>query len=152
MAIRTFLGILLLVIAVRVLLTDQDPEALPLKWKSQMERISATVLFFINLLLSLLQLRFLMLIMVGTDMINSIQLSTAGAFLGLLILLLALLWPQMLPLLIFLAMRDQRDKALQAMNDWLMGNARLINAGLLGLIGFVLVWGGLADLANRGSP
>lgn len=152
MAIRTFLGILLLIIAVRVLLMEQDPEALPLKWKSLMERISVLFLFFINLLSSLFQLRFVILLMVGADIINSIQLSPAVAFLGLPILLLVLLWSQILPLAFFLAMKDRRDKVLQTMENWLVNNSRYINGGLLGLIGIVLSWSGLADMASRISP
>jgi hypothetical protein len=149
LAIRTFLGILLLIIAVRILLTDQDPDALPLKWKAQLEKISVAVLFFINLLLSLLQIRFVMLIMIGADMINSARLTWTGTVVGLLSLLLILLWPQMLPLAIFLTLSDRRDKALQTLDDWLARNSRFINAGLLGLIGIVLVWDSLIDLTGR---
>ena len=146
LAIRTFLGILLLVIAVRVFFTEQDPDAIPLKWKSLIEKISALALFILNLFLSLLQLRFVLLIMIGTDMINAARLSRMGNILGLLILLFVLLWPQLLPFALFLALRDQRGKVLQTLDDWLENNSRLVNAGLLGLLGLFLVWGGLAGL------
>lgn len=146
LAIRTFLGILLLVIAVRVFFTEQDPDAIPLKWRSLIEKISAIALFILNLFLSLLQLRFVLLIMIGTDMINAARLSRTGTILGLLILLFVLLWPQLLPLAVFLALRDQRDKMLKTLDDWLERNSRLFNAGLLGLLGLFLVWVGLAGL------
>ena len=147
LTIRTFLGILLLVIAVRILISDQDPDAMPLKWRSLIEEISAIALFILNLFLSLLQLRFVLLIMIGTDMINAARLTRTGSLLGLLILLFVLLWPQLLPLAVFITLRDQRDRALKALDDWLEKNSRLFNAGLLGLLGIVLVWGGLAGLA-----
>ena len=146
LAIRTFLGILLLVIAVRVFFSEQDPDAMPLKWKSLIEKISAVALFILNLFLSLLQLRFVLLIMIGTDMINAARLSQTGTILGLLILLFVLLWPQLLPLAVFLTLRDQRDKTLKTLDGWLERNSRLFNAGLLGLLGLFLVWGGLAGL------
>ncbi len=111
------------------------------------EEISAIALFILNLFLSLLQLRFVLLIMIGTDMINAARLTRTGSLLGLLILLFVLLWPQLLPLAIFITLRDQRDRALKALDDWLEKNSRLFNAGLLGLLGIVLVWGGLAGLA-----
>jgi hypothetical protein len=140
-SIRAFLGILLLVIAVRNLLTDQDPDALPLKWKSLIERISAIVLFFLNLFLSLLQLRFVLLIMIGVDMINSAQLSQKDTFVGLLILLFMLLWPQLVPMAVYLALRNQREKVLKAMDEWMVRHSRFINVGLLGGLGIILVWG-----------
>lgn len=146
LAIRTFLGILLLVIAVRVFFTDQDPDAMPLKWRSLIEKISAVALFILNLFLSLLQLRFVLLIMIGADMINAARLSQTGTILGLLILLFVLLWPQLLPLAVFLTLRDQRDKLLLTLDGWLEKNSRLFNAGLLGILGLFLVWGGLAGL------
>ena len=139
--IRVFLGILLLVIAVRILLTDQDPDALPLKFKSLIERISATVLFFINLFLSLLQLRFVLLIMIGVDMINSAQFPWGESLTSLLILLLVLLWPQLVPLAVYLALKNQREKVLKSMDDWMARNSRFINAGLLGGLGIFLILG-----------
>ena len=120
---------------------------MPLKWRSLIEEISAIALFILNLFLSLLQLRFVLLIMIGTDMINAARLTRTGSLLGLLILLFVLLWPQLLPLAVFITLRDQRDRALKALDDWLEKNSRLFNAGLLGLLGIVLVWGGLAGLA-----
>jgi len=139
--IRVFLGILLLVIAVRILLTDQDPDALPLKFKSLIERISVAVLFFINLFLSLLQLRFVLLLMIGVDMIHSAQLPQSETLMSLLILLFVLLWPQLVPLAVYLALKNQREKALKSMDDWMARNSRFINAGLLGGLGIILVWG-----------
>ena len=147
LSLRIFLGILLLVIAIRVLLNDEDPDALPLKWKSLIEKISAIALFFLNFFLSLLQLRFVLLIMAGADIIHNAHLSSMGTFLGLLILLVVLLLPQFIPLAVFVVMRNRRDKALKVMDDWLEKNSRLVNAGLLGFIGLVLLWGGLSGLA-----
>ena len=141
LSIRVILGILLLVMAVRILITDQDPDALPLKWKSLIERISAITLFFINLFLSLFQLRFVLRIMIGVDMINSAQFPQSEALMSLLILLFVLLWPQLVPLAVYLALKNQRDKALKTMDNWMARNSRFINAGLLGGLGIILVWG-----------
>ena len=147
LTLRIFLGILLLVIGIRVLLNDQDPDALPLKWKSLIEKMSAIALFFLNFFLSLLQIRFVLLIMAGADIIHNARLSSMETFLGLLILLIVLLWPQFIPLVVFVVMRDQRDKALKVMDGWLEKNSRLVNAGLLGFVGLVLLWGGFSGLA-----
>ena len=147
LTLRIFLGILLLVIGIRVLLNDQDPDALPLKWKSLIEKMSAIALFFLNFFLSLLQICFVLLIMAGADIIHNARLSSMETILGLLILLIVLLWPQFIPLVVFVVMRDQRDKALKVMDGWLEKNSRLVNAGLLGFVGLVLLWGGLSGLA-----
>ena len=139
--LRIFLGIILLVIAIRILLTDQDPDALPLKWRSLIDRINAIVLFFVNLLLSLIQLRFVVLTMIGVDMINSARLPQVSVFISSLILLIVLLWSQFVPLVIFLVFGKQREMALKNLDAWITGNARYINSAFLGILGLFLVLG-----------
>ena len=137
--LRIFLGIILLVFAVRILLTDQDPDALPLKWRAFVDRINAIVLFFVNLLLSLMQLRFIMLIMIGVDMINSARLSPTLAFISILVFLIVLLWSQFVPLVVFLVFGKQRDTALKKLDVWMAKNARYINSAFVGGVGLFLV-------------
>jgi hypothetical protein len=139
--LRIFLGIILLVIAVRILLTEQDPDALPLKWRSLIDRINAIALFFVNLLLSLIQLRFVVLIMIGVDMINSAQLPQVSVFISSLILLVVLLWSQFVPLMVFLVFGKQRELALKNLEGWMTRNARYINPAFLGGLGLFLVLG-----------
>jgi len=146
--LRTFLGIILLVIAVRIFLNDQDPDALPLKWRSLIDRINAIILFFINLLLSLLQLRFVLLIMIGVDMINSARLSQVSVFISILALLFVLLWSQFVPLVVFLVFGRQRETALKNLDDWMTKNARYVNCVLLGGLGVFLVIRSLIHLTN----
>jgi len=137
--LRIFLGIILLVIAVRTLLTDQDPDALPLKWRAWIDRINAIVLFFVNLILSLIQLRFVLLIMIGVDMINSARLLPTSVLISSLVLLIVLLWSQFVPLVVFLAFGKQRETALKHLDDWMTRNARYINSAFLGGLGFFLI-------------
>jgi hypothetical protein len=85
--------------------------------------------------------------MIGTDMSSSAHFSQTGNLLALLILLFVLLWPQLLPLAAVLGLGGNKDRALKVLNDWLARNARLVNAGLLGVLGFVLLWSGLSGLA-----
>jgi len=137
--LRIFLGIILLVIAVRILITDEDPDALPLKWRSLIDRINAIVLSFVNLLLSLIQLRFVVLIMVGVDMINSARLSPASALISALVLLFVLLWSQFVPLVVFLVFGRQREMALKNLDDWMTRKARYINSAFVGGLGLILI-------------
>jgi len=137
--LRIFLGIILLVIAVRILLTDQDPDALPLKWRSLIDRINAIILFFLNLLLSLIQLRFVVLIMIGVDMINSARLSPVSIFISMLVFLIMLLWSQFVPLVVFLVFGKQRETALKNLDVWMTKNARYINSAFAGGLGLFLV-------------
>jgi len=137
--LRIFLGVILLVIAVRILLTDQDPDALPLTWRSFIDRINAIVLFFVNLLLSLMQLRFVVLIMIGMDMINSARLSPPLVFIGISVFLIVLLWSQFVPLVVFLVFGKQRDTALKKLDVWMAKNARYINSAFVGGVGLFLV-------------
>jgi hypothetical protein len=139
--LRVFLGIILLVFAIRILLTGQDPDALPLKWRSFIDRINAIALFFINFFLSLIQIRFVILIMLGVDMIHSAQLPQVSVFISSLVLLVVLLWSQFVPLVVFLVFGKQRELALKNLEGRITRNARYINSAFLGGLGLFLVLG-----------
>jgi len=146
--LRIFLGILLLILAIRTYFSEHDLEALPLKLEALLDKIGVVALFFLNLILSFFNLRFVMLIMIGTDMISAIQMPTAESYLALLILILFLLLPQMVPIFVFVAMRNRKEKVLESMNAWVAKNARLINASLLGILGVVRLLDRLLSLIN----
>jgi hypothetical protein len=97
----------------------------------------------ISLAMGLTNLRFLLLIMAGADSIASLQPSLLQAALGLVLLLLAVLWPQFIPLGVYLAAGEGAEKALVRMDSWLAENAHLVNTAILGLIGIVLLLSGL---------
>ena len=146
--LRIFLGILLLILAIRTYFSEHDLDALPLKIEALLDKIGVVALFFLNLILSFFNLRFVMLIMIGTDMISAIQMPTAESYLALLILILFLLLPQMVPIFVFVAMSNRKEKVLESMNAWVAKNARLINASLLGILGVILLLDGLVSLIN----
>ena len=124
--LRIFLGIILLVFAFRILLTDRDPDALPLIWRSLIDRINAIVLYIV-------------LIMIGMDMINSARLSPALAFISILVFLIVLLWSQFVPLVVFLIFGKQREMVLKNLDAWMTNNARYINSAFVGGVGLFLV-------------
>ena len=138
--IRTFLGILSLIMAVRVILPDQDPDALPFKWKSLIERISATVLFFQ-----------LIPIPISTPFCNAHYDRCGYDQLGLtppgrdshepMDLALHIVMASTGPLAVYLTLRSQRDHVLRTLDAWMASNTRFINVGLLGGLGVFLVWG-----------
>jgi hypothetical protein len=141
--LRTFLGIIFLVLAVRSYLSEQDPEAAPPKWQSALDEMGLGIVVAISLAMGLTNLRFLLLIMAGADSIASLQPSLLQAALGLVLLLLAVLWPQFIPLGVYLAAGEGAEKALVRMDSWLAENAHLVNTAILGLIGIVLLLSGL---------
>jgi hypothetical protein len=141
--LRTFLGIIFLVLAIRSYLSEQDPDAAPPKWKSALDEMGLSIVIAISLAMGLTNLRFLLLIMVGADSIASLQPTTLQAGSGLVLLVLAVLWPQFIPLGIYLAAGEEAEKALASMDGWLAENAHLVNTAIFGLIGIVLLLSGL---------
>jgi heme/copper-type cytochrome/quinol oxidase subunit 4 len=60
---------------------------------------------------------------------------------AILILALLMIWPILIPVIVFLAMGDRREAALQSMDTWLDRNTRIITVVVLGGIrlGFAVV-------------
>lgn len=141
--LRTFLGIIFLVLAVRSYLSEQDPDAPPPKWQSALDKLGLGTVVAISLFMGFTNLRFLLLIMVGADNIVSLQPNLLQAALGLILLVLAVMWPQFIPLGVYLVAGEGAEKALARMDGWLADNAHLVNTLILGLIGIVLLLGGL---------
>ena len=139
-SLRTFLGILMLVLAARFLIVGQDADALPLKWQAMAERISPWALFFVNLLISMLQIRYIALVIVGVGLIKGARLSGPQILASSAMLLIALLWSQILPLAPYLAFENERQQALDRMQRWMTDNGRIVNACVLGVLGIYLLW------------
>ena len=57
-----------------------------------------------------------------------------------------MVWPMLIPVVVFLAMGDRREAALQSMDSWLDRNTRIITVVVLGAFGLILLWGGLSGL------
>jgi hypothetical protein len=143
--LQAFLGIIFLVLAIRSYLTEPDPDAPPPKWKSALDKMGLGTVVAISLLMGFTNLRFLILIMVGADSIILLQPSPAQAVFGLLLLILAVLWPQLIPLGVYLAAGETGEKALAAMDRWLVTNTRPVNTIIFGLVGVILLLGSLLD-------
>lgn len=144
--IQIIIGGLLLILVVKSYLSETDPDAPPPKWMTMFDDIGNGKLFGLGFLLSVVQLRFVMLMLVGTSYITSAQLLSIQVTILLIILVLLMIWPQLLPLIVYLGMRDRADAMLVSMNGWLTRNQRAVNVVILGLIGLVVLWDGLSTL------
>ena len=146
LVIKTLLGGLLLVLAAKSYLGEDDPDAPPPKWMSALDKAKVGVLLGIGFLLSIVQLRFVLLMMVGATSIAEAQLSTVQVVISLAVLILAVIWPQLLPIVLYVVMGDRAQTMLESMNSWLAHNQRIVNVVVLGLFGVVLLAQGLTGL------
>jgi hypothetical protein len=144
------LGVLLSVLAVRTYFGEDDPDAPPPKWMTALDKASPIALFGIALLLSLIQLRFMLLMMAGINSIVVANLSASQVVISLVILILAVIWPQLLPILIYLIMGQKAQLTLNSMNNWLTRNQRIVNVIVLGLFGIILLADGLSGIFGSG--
>jgi len=62
------------------------------------------------------------------------------------LLVLAVILPQLSPILVFLVMGKNAQSALTSMNVWLTRNQRMVNVVVLGLFGVVLLGQSLPEL------
>jgi len=150
LVIKSLLGVLLLVQAIRTYVGEDDPDAPPPKWMAALDKASPIALFGIALLLSVIQLRFVLLMMAGTSSIADAALSSGQAVVALAFLVVAVIWPQLLPILVYLVMGKKAQALLTSMNVWLTRNQRMVNVIVLGLFGVVLLASGLSGLFGSG--
>lgn len=146
--VKTLLGGLLLIFAVKIYLGKDDPDTPPPRWMTALEKAKPGVMFGIGALLSLVQIRFVLLMLAGATIISEAQLATVQTVIALLFLIVAVLWAQLLPIILYVAMGDRAQSALDTLNTWLARNQRMVNVVVLGLFGVVLLVQGLPGLLS----
>lgn len=149
-ALKLILGVLLLVLAGRSLVGEDDPDAPPPKWMAITEKPSVGALFGIGVLLSVVQIRFLLLMIAGVTMMMAAELSSIQTIVLLLILSLCMVWSLLIPIVIYVLAGERATEVLAAMNQWLTRNQRWINFVVL-LFGVVLLANGLMELGVIGE-
>jgi hypothetical protein len=148
MAVKTILGGLLLILAVKIYLGEDDPDAPPPKWMTALEKASSGAMFGIGALLSIVQIRFVLLMLAGATIISDAHLPAVQTIIALIVLVLAVTWVQLLPIVLYLVMGDRAQAMLDSLNDWLARNQRMVNVVVLGLFGIVLLGQGLPGLLS----
>ncbi len=115
-----------------------------------LDKASPIALFWIAVLLSVIQLRFVILMIAGTSSIAAATLTVEQTAVSLALLVLAIIWPQLLPILVYLVMGEKAQDTLNGMNTWLTRNQRTVKIVVLGLFGLILLEGGLSGLFGGG--
>ena len=141
--LEVFVGGLLIALALRTALGEDDPDAPPPKILALLATLGPVMVFGANLLWSLLQIRFIALLFVGATMIATAGLPNGEMIITLLILAMLMIWPLLVPVAIWFAMGRRRATVMQTMRTWLTRHHRVINAVILAAIALVLVIRGL---------
>jgi hypothetical protein len=144
--ISAIIGGLLLIMAIKTFVGEEDPDAGPSKLQTTLEKLSSGKLLAGGFGLSIIQLRFVALMLVGATIISEAQLPAGQNVVAILVLAFLMVWPLLIPVVVYLTMGERRDAAMQSMNSWLSRNSRLINVGVYGVFGVVLLWQGVSGL------
>ena len=139
-------GLLLLILAVRNFLGEDDPDAPPPKFMTILVKMGAVKLFGVGVVLSLMQFRFIALVLVGATVIAEARLSITENLISVLWLALLMVWPMLIPVVVFLVLGERREAAMKSMRTWLTRNKRKINVVMLGVFGTLLLAIGLIDI------
>ncbi len=137
-------GLLLVILAVRNFFMEDDPDTPPPKFMTVLAKLGPVKLFGLGIGISIIQPRFIIFVLLGASMIAEARLSKTENFISLLILALFMVWPMLIPLVVFLVMGERGDDAMQAMKSWLQNNQRMINVVVMGVIGLFLLFLGLS--------
>ena len=139
-------GVLLLILAVRNFFGEDDPDAPPPKFMTILDKMGPVKLFGVGVVLSLMQFRFIALVLVGATVIAEARLSTTENLISVLWLALLMVWPMLIPVVVFLVLGERREAAMKSMRTWLTRHKRMINVVVLGVFGILLLIIGLIGI------
>jgi hypothetical protein len=140
------LGVVLLIFAVKTFLGEDDPDAPPPRIMVMLDKMGVGKLFVAGFLLSIAQVRFIGLLVIGAAIISSAALSPAQDIISVVVLDLLMIWTLLIPIIVFLVMGERRDAAMKAMRDWLTRNQRMVNVVVLGFFGIAILIKGLSAI------
>ena len=140
-------GLLLLILAVRNFFVEDDPDTPPPKFMTVLAKLGPVKLFALGIGISIIQPRFIIFVLLGASIITEARLSTTENLLSLLVLALFMVWPMLIPLVVFLVMGEHGSDALQSMKTWLLHNQRMINVIVMGIFGILLIFLGLTGMS-----
>lgn len=143
--LKSILGLLLVAMAIKIALGGNDPEALPSKIVDMFTDLSFIQLFGLGMLVSLFQVRHVLLLLVGVTEIIVTGLSISYEVLATLILIVVINASQLILIGVYLALSDRADALFQSIDAWLDKNNRWI-AAIISLIGVFLLWDGINGL------
>src|SRR5256884_6201426 len=139
-------GLLLLLLAVRNYFVEDDPDAPPPKFMTMLAKLGPFKLFGLGIGISIIQPRFMIFVLLGASIIAEARLSTTENFISLLVLALLMVWPMLIPLVVFLVMGEHGVDAMKSMRAWLVHNQRMINVVVMGVFGILLLFLGLMGI------
>ena len=139
-------GLFLLILAVRNFFMEADPDTPPPKFMTALAKLGPVKLFGLGIGISIIQPRFIIFVLLGASMIAEARLSTTENVISLLVLALLMIWPMLIPLVVFLVMGEHRVDAMQTMRMWLLHNQRMMNVVVMGLFGMFLLFVGLTGM------
>jgi hypothetical protein len=145
-ALFVIFGLLLLILAVRNFLGEDDPDAPPPKILTLVDKIGPFKFIGVGVLLSLVQPRFIMLVLVGAAIITNARLRTSENIISVFLLALLMVWVMLIPIIMLLVMGERGDDAMKSMRVWLTHNQRKLNVAVMGIFGTGLVIVGLIGI------
>src|SRR5215471_2097701 len=115
-------GLLLLILAIRNFFVEDDPDAPPPKFMTVLAKLGPVKLFGLGIGISIIQPRFIIFVLLGASIMAEARLSTTENLISLLVLALLMVWPMLIPVIVFLVMGEHRADAMQSMRTWLVRN------------------------------
>jgi Sap, sulfolipid-1-addressing protein len=142
--VYALLGVILLIFAVKTFFGEDDPDAPPSKIMAMFDKMGGGKLLVAGFLLSVAQVRFIGLLVIGATIITNAALSTAENITSVIVLDLIMVWTLLIPIIVFLIMGERRDAAMKSMREWLKHNQRMVNVVVLGCFALALLIKGLS--------
>lgn len=139
-------GLLLIILAVRSFFSEDDPDMPPPKFMTIIDRLGPVKLFGVGIAISILQPRFIFLVLAGASIILEATLPAPESFVSILVLALLMVWAMFIPIIAFLVMGKRRTTAMKFMRDWLVSNQHKMNAGVMFFFGVLIIILGLSRL------
>jgi hypothetical protein len=142
------LGGVLVIMAVKQLLGAPDPDAGPPKLMTKLDSMSPAGAGVLGTVIALINIKQLGIYVAGISQIVAADISTTDAWMSLIILLVAIQFGVIGPIVIYAFARDWATRVLQSFRTWLFTHNRVISIVLGFGIGIAFLVKGIAQITD----
>ena len=143
---KTTLGSILIFLAIKNILKKKTADKKTPKWMVKLNKSKPLALLGIGFVLSIIQVRYVALLLAGLTIIAGVHLPTGQLIITIIILIFTIIWIQVLPIIIYLIMGKSAKKILENFKNWLTKHQNIINFIVLIIFGLILLEQGLSGL------
>jgi hypothetical protein len=140
------LGLLLVVLGVRQIITKEDPDQPPSAWLEKIESFGIFAAFWIGFFMSMFGLKTLGIYVACLGVITAAEPPLPQMVAEIIIVVVTIISTMLIPILIYISFPERGPDTLHRIKDWMVNRQHIVAGAVLAIAGAALMFYGITGL------